>query len=321
MVLRIAAPIALLLGLAGAAQADQARTRDALGRLEEVLELRRTDGVLADEAILPLIIASAHPRYELTQEWFPVEAIALLTRIFGGQGVRICEACMRLRTDVRDGRLVQTSGPIALDEIAALDDRYRGASARAKSVAWIDETASGVALKIVDLRSARVIFAQNVDPDLLEYKGSARSFKQAAELERRARGDSLTHALFDIALYPGQHVALEWVDQFGETNQQLAGIVISAVDPVLGLGASYYYALEWGNILVGGKVILSVPTVIAETQLNEDTEIIDPAVTAVGVMRVPFGDSNYAGLLTISSNGVVGVGLSLLNTSLIPILP
>lgn len=318
MVLRIG--LALLL-LGGVAHADQARTRDALGRLEEVLELRQAGGVFSPESTLPLIIVSAHPRYQSTQAWFPVEATAMLMRLFGDQGVRVCEACMRIRTDMRDGRLVQTSGPIALDEIVALDDRYRGESARAKAAVWIDETASGVSLRITDLRTARVIFAQNVDPDLLEYRGSARSQKRAAELERRIRGDSLTHAIFDIALYPGQHVSLEWVDQWGETNANLAGIVISAIDPVLGLGVSWHRALEWGNIMVGGKVILSVPTVITQAQLDQDTEIIDPALTGVFTLRVPFGDSNYAGVATLSTNGVVGIGITLLNSTLIPVLP
>jgi hypothetical protein len=36
---------------------------------------------------------------------------------------------------------------------------------------------------------------------------------------------------------------------------------------------------------------------------------------------VPFGASNYAVLLSVSTNGQVGVGLSFLNTSLIPVLP
>lgn len=318
---RLLPAIGLLLALTGAARADQARTREALGRLEEVLEVRRADGVLSDEATLPLLIVSTHPRYQSSADWFPTEAASLLIRSFGADGVRLCAACMRLRTESQPGRLVQSSGPISLDEIRALDERYRGDSARAKAAVWIDETASGVAVRLVDLRSARLLFAQNVDPDLLEYRGSARSFSRAAEIERRTRGDSLTHAIFDIALYPGQHVSLEWADQFGDTNANLAGIVISVIDPVLGLGASWYRALEWGNVMVGGKVILSIPTVIAETQLNQDTEIIDPAVTGVFVLRVPFGDSNYAGLATVSTNGVVGLGISLLNSGLIPVLP
>ena len=229
---------------------------------------------------------------------------------------------MRPRTFVEDGRLEQASGPASLDEVIRLDDRYRGEAVRARCGVWLDETASGVALRIVDLRSGRVVFAQNVDPDLQEYRGSARSHLLSAELERRTRGESLTHALFDLAVYPGQHISLEWADQWGENNTNLAGVVLAAYDPVFGIGASYHRALEWLNVLVGGQVILSIPTAVAQSQADgEDIELLDPLLTGVFLLRVPFGNSNYAGLLSVSTNGEVGLGLSFLNTTLIPVLP
>lgn len=315
---RIAALLVLLTGLAWA---DRGRTREALARFEEIADLRRDGGVFDDKVVLPLVIVSASPRYETTRDWYPAEATATLLRTFGAKGVRVCEACMRTRITNLDGRLEQTSGPASLDEVRALDDRYRGGATPAKTGIWIDETASGVAVRIVELSTGQVIFAQNVDPELREYSGSARSFKMSAELERRISGNSITHAFVDLALYPGQHVSLEWADQWGQTNANLSGIVLSIVDPVAGLGATYYRALEWGNILVGGKVILSLPTVIAQTQLGDDTEIIDPPLTAVAVLRVPFGDTNYGAVATFSTNGVVGLGITLLNSSLLPVLP
>jgi hypothetical protein len=317
---------ALLVLLTGSAWADRDRTREALARFEEIADLRREGGVFDDSVVLPLVVVSASPRYETTRDWYPAEATAALLRAFGSKGVRVCEACMRTRIVNLDGRLEQTSGPASLDEVRALDDRYRGDAAPAKAGVWIDETASGVAVRIVELSTGQIIFAQNVDPELREYRGSARSFKMSAELERRITGNSLTHAFVDLTLSPGRpilpgHISLEWADQWGQTNANLSGIVLSIVDPVAGLGATYYRALEWGNILVGGKVILSLPTVIAQTQVGEDTEIIDPPVTAVAVLRVPFGGSNYGAVATFSTNGVVGIGLTLLNSSLIPVLP
>ena len=316
------ARVALLVALLTAsAWADRGRTREALARFEEIVELRGEGGAFDAKMLLPLVVVSASPRYEATRDWYPAEASASLLRAFGAQGVRVCEACMRVRIAQVDGRLEQSSGPISLDEVRALDARYRGEAAPAKAGIWIDETASGVAVRVVDLSTARIIFAQNVDPELREYRGSARSFQMSAELERRISGNSITHAFVDLALYPGQHVSLEWADQWGQTNANLSGIVLSIVDPVAGIGATYYRALEWGNILVGGKVILSLPTVIAQTQVGEDTEIIDPPLTAVAVLRVPFGDSNYGAVATFSTNGVVGIGITLLNSSLLPVLP
>ena len=228
---------------------------------------------------------------------------------------------MRPRTYATPGRLELSAGPIGLDEIRRLDDRYRGRSAPARAAAWIDETATGVSLRVVDLSTGRVVFAQNVEPDLRSYRGAARSFRLAAELERRSRRESLTHALLDLALYPGQHADLEWLDQWGESNANLTGVVLSFFDPVFGVGLGHHRALEWQNLLLGGQLLLSVPTIIAQAQTDTSAELIDPALTGVFVARLPLGDGNYAALLTASTNGRIGLGISLLNTSLIPVLP
>ena len=284
--------------------------------------MRQEDGLLDAREVLPTILVSASPKYEESKGWYIAQTLTVLTRVFGHGGIRACEACMRSRTDIQDGRLEQTAGPVSLDEIIRLDDRYRGESARARTATWIDESATGVAVRIVDLRSARVVFAQNIDPELREFGNSARTFRLSGELERRTRGESLTHAIFDLAIYPGQHVSLEWADQWGETNANLSGVVLSFYDPVFGIGAAYHRASEWHDVLFGGQLVLSIPTVVAESQTDADgSELLDPTFTGVFMMRVPFGNSNYAGLLAVSTNGEVGIGISLLNTSLIPVLP
>lgn len=311
----------LLLCASGPARADLGTTRDALDRLEELLELRRDDGRLHPSDVLPTLLVSARPRYEESRETYPVQVLSVLTRVFGAGGVRSCEACMAVRTRVEDGRLEQHSGPVSLDEIVGLDDRYRGESAPARTAAWIDETPSGVAVRFVDLRSAGVVFAQNIDPDLREYRGSKRTFRLAAELERRARGDSLTHATADFALYPGQHISLSWNDQWGATNSNLSGLVISLYDPVLGIGASYDRILKWAHISVGAQLLLSIPQAVAEGLADADEDLLDPLLTGALTARIPLGRSGYAGVIIISTNGEVGVGISLLNTSLIPVLP
>lgn len=313
--------LSALLLLAGVAHAERDTTREAMERLEETLTLRREEGRLDRGAVLPTILVAATPRYAASEGGFAVRAIATLVRAFGGDGVRLCEACMAIRTEVGDGRLTQSSGPVSLDEIVALDERYRGQGERARTATWIDETQGGVAVRIVDLRSGGVVFAANVEPDLRWQQGTARTHSLTAELERRARGESLTHAIVDLALYPGQHIAFEWADQWGDTNQNLSGFVFSAFDPVLGVGASYHRVLPWLDMSVGAQLLLSIPTAVAEGFTDEDVDILDPAITAAGLVRVPFGRSNFAGLLSISSNGEFGLGLSLLNTSLLPILP
>ena len=52
-----------------------------------------------------------------------------------------------------------------------------------------------------------------------------------------------------------------------------------------------------------------------------DTDVIDPLLTGVAITRVPFGRSNYGAILSVSTNGTVGLGISLMNISLLPVLP
>lgn len=143
----------------------------------------------------------------------------------------------------------------------------------------------------------------------------------AAELDRRARGDSITQAFFDAALYPGQHLSLDWTEQWGATNTNLSGVSISLLDPVLGLGVAHYHSIAFMNILVGFKGLASVPTALSRSLSGEDQEVIDPLFTGVFVIKIPFGRSNYGAMLTASTNGVVGLGISLMNVSVLPVLP
>ena len=58
------------------------------------------------------------------------------------------------------------------------------------------------------------------------------------------------------------------------------------------------------NLLVGAKGVVSLPTAVARafTEQGEGQEIIDPLLTAVGVVRIPFGRSNYGVVFSASTN-------------------
>ncbi|MBN2801255.1 MAG: hypothetical protein JXX28_19095 [Deltaproteobacteria bacterium] len=296
-------------------------TRDALDRLEELLELRIEDGRLSREDLLPAILVSTQARYEASQGWFPTQAIAVLQRGLGSGSLRLCEACMAPRAYVERGQLVYDAGPARLDEVVRLDELLRGDSQPARAAIWIDEVRGGVSVRIVDLRNGAVLFAQNVDPTLVELTNTHRVYSLSEELERRARGDSLTQAFFDVVAYPGQHVSLDWTDQWGRSNENLTGLSVSLFDPVVGVGACHYHRVEYADILVGGKALMSVPTAVARAFVDSDVDVIDPIVTGVGVVRVPLGRSNYGAVFSASTNGQVGVGISMMNTTLLPVLP
>jgi hypothetical protein len=226
---------------------------------------------------------------------------------------------MAPRAFVGDGELVYQTGPVGLDEVVRLDDQARGSAQPAKTAIWLDEHRGGVSIRIVDLRNARLVFAQNVDPYLLENQNTHRMYTLSEELERRARGDSITQAFVDLSLYPGQHVSVDWTDQWGKTNANLSGITFSALDPIAGIGAVHYRRLPPLNLLVGGQVVISVPTALV--RIFDGGQVLDPLLTGVALARVPFGRSNFGAVASVSTNGTFGVGVSLLNISFVPVLP
>lgn len=301
-------------------RAGEATTREALDRLEELLDLRINEGALSADEVLPAVLVSTQARYEESAPWFPTRAIEVVQGAFGTSGLRLCEACMQPRAWVEDGALIYQTGPVGLDEIVRLDDQIRGDAPAARTAIWIDEQRGGVSVRIVDLHNGRVLFAQNVDPSLVEYKNTQRMYTLSEELERRARGDSLTQGFVDLALYPGQHVSIDWTDQWGASNGNLTGITLSALDPVLGLGVSHYHRIPFFNVLLGGKLLVSLPTAVAQSLgAGAGGGILDPMLTGVAVGRVPFGRSNFGACVTLSTNGQFGLGLSLLNVSLLPV--
>jgi hypothetical protein len=312
----------VLLALAGVARAQTANTRESLSRLEETLTIRLEDGGLALKELTPAMVVSLQPALEETRAWYPTAALASLVRVFGAGGLRACEACMAPRLYVEGGRVEQVSTGLGAAEVVRLDETARGGAAPARTAVWLDETPQGVSLRIVDLGTSRILLAENFDPALAEPARTRRSFTLARELDRRARGDSLTHTFLDVALYPGQHVSLDWAEQWGDTNANLSGLTLSLFDPVLGVGASYFRVVPAAlNITVGAKAMLSVPTAIVRGLAQDAGDIIDPMLTAVFMARVPLFSSNYALTVSASTNGRVGVGFSLMNTSLLPFLP
>lgn len=320
--------VVFVLSWGAPALAERMTTRDALDRLEGVLEVHLEDGVLDRVDVVPALVVSTQVRFEESKGWFATEALVVLTKVFGAGALRVCEACMAPRTLVREGYLEQSAGPIGLDEVIRLDASGGGSGEAARTAIWLDEHASGVALKIVDLRTARVIWAENVDPQQREARDTEELMKVSREQERRARGDSLTQVFVDATFFPGQHVSLDWTDQWGDTNSNFTGVTISLFDPIVGLGAAYYRAFDFGHLWgvhiapqVGAKVILSIPTTIIRAVTGEEPdEVLDPIITGVGVLRLPFGDTNYGLVVTLSTNGRFGVGLSLLNVSLLPVI-
>ena len=296
-------------------------TAEALDRLEEVLELRLEDGELAAKDLLPALIVSARPWYAENEGWYTTRVIEVLQGRLGASGLRLCEACMVPRMNAEQGALVYQTGPLGLDEVVRLDQTARGSAEAARTAIWLDEHRGGVSIRIVDLATGGVVFAQNIDPSFVEYANTQRMYSLAAEQERRARDEPLTQAFVDLSLYPQAHVSLDWTDQWGRTNANLTGMTLSVVEPIVGIGACHYRRADLYDVLIGGKFLVSAPRAILNAIDQESSDIPDPLITAVGVVRVPFGRSNYGLVATASTSGQIGVGISLMNINLLPVIP
>lgn len=311
--------------LPGLAQAQRETTRNALLRFEETMALRRDEGAREVKDLLPAVVVSVVPAFEETRAWYPTAALNALVHVFGAAGLRSCEACMAPHAHLENGRFEQSSTALSAAEISRLDEVARGQSAPARIAVWLDETVEGVSLKIIDLQNSRIVMAQNFDPNLTETARTNRTVSLAQELDRRARGNSLTHTFVDAAIYPGQHLSFDWLEQWGDTNANLSGFTLSLYDPVAGIGASYFRVIPQAlNVMVGAKVSVSVPTALVQAiaggRGNAPT-LIDPLVTAVFMVRLPIASSNYGVILSASTNGRIGLGISLMNISLLPFLP
>jgi hypothetical protein len=315
---------ALLVALcAPVALAQRGATEQALERLEESLAPQVEEGTLAPQGIGPIVLVGATPAFEETRAWFPVAALQTVTRVFGPSSVRLCEACMSPRVRSEAGRLEHDS-TLSLPEIARVDRELRGKGAPARSAIWIDETSGGVAVRIVAIDNGQVLFAGNFDGAQRERVRTSQVYNATLELGRRLRGESLTHVILDAGLYPGQHISLDVIEQFGSRNQHMAGLTFSLFDPVVGVGGAYYYVIRpaW-NLTLGVQGILSVPTALVNMLPNdgEPGELIDPLLTGVLVARMPIPSTSFGVVAMLSTNLTFAVGISMTNISFLPFVP
>lgn len=314
--------LALLASMTAMAQREA--TRGALSRLEELMPRRLNDGVLAMKDLTPVLVVSTQPAFEQTRAAYPAAALSSLARVFGVGALRACEACMAQRLMVEDGRLEQFSTSLSVPDLVRLDEVTRGNSARAVTAIWLDETLEGVAVRLVDLRNGRILLAENVDQHLSSQVASRETVTMAQEIERRSRGDALTHTFIDLGILPQQHISIDWLEQWGPDNCNLSGFTLSVFDPVAGLGVSYFRVIPVAlNLMVGAKFIMSVPNAIISAISGSGTNSLlgDQSFNGALQLRLPLFKTNYALFASISTNGRVAFGVSLLNFTLLPVLP
>lgn len=327
MVLKIATVVAVF--FSSMAWAQRPTTADAFLRFEEILRDQLEYKSTNSSEYLPAILVKASPAFEESRNSFVVRSVRSLQTALRDSGIRFCEGCGATYSKVRDqGMELVSPDSMTLTDIADFDNAMRGSSPPAQTGWWFSETTEGISVRGVSLATGKIVFAQNVSPSLVSQARSQRNYTAARDLLRRQRGESLTHTVFDLGVYPGQHFSVDWLEQWGQFNQRFFGVSLSAFDPVLGLGATYaeaFPALE--NSLLGGKLLMSVPTALIRSLTRNlggtSVDGFDPLLTLVGIARVPFPilNGNYALNIFFSTNGRLGIGISTLNSSLLPVVP
>lgn len=284
-----------------------------LGRAIDDLETKTQDLTFDQSRFTPLIIGyyeqnNAQP--SRLEDW----AMALKTLLNGP--VIICEPCQQESIRQSTDGLSIMRGPLPLASYQEFDQERRSNSAipAAKAVMFIRDSGLGFSYRIVDIHSGEILLASTVGVQIDLASRSVKHFTLRRELNRRSRGETIVHGIYDVGAYPNPHLAASWLEQWGPGNQYLTGFTVTAINPILGLGVSAFKVLpSMGNLMLGGQVLVSLPTALSDaaSSSGNDQENNDALLTFVGMIRYPINISSTSMVIAyISSGGAIGVGMA-----------
>jgi hypothetical protein len=217
-------------------------TSSDLSVLEDALAFKFKSDKPTAVNVTPMLVATPLHFWKESREDFAATAKSMLLRVFENPGDIIdCPECdsWRLHGE-QNSRLHVLNGPLTGGEISALgnDSRYRDA----KSIAFMKETPSGVAMTVVDLSTGRILFSKVADNT--QNLTQAKPFLHLqAERERRMRGEALSYIFINLGFYPTGAFQVEWVEQWGSRNQHISGFGFSLFNPIVSPGIVYHYML------------------------------------------------------------------------------
>lgn len=283
---------------------------DIRSRLRDDLASKVEDGKIYRHRITPLMVASFRAVPE-NREAQLNEFMALLRDSLGGPIIQ-CASCDSGQVTQSEAGVHYVLGAPTLAELRAFDLARTGAEGKAAKAAVYAESAAGsLSYRIVDLESGEVLVAATISPEHDYESRSERFFTMRRQLNRQARGESIRQNFFDLGIYPKPHLGYSWLEQWGANNQYLTGFAMSFAEPMLGVGVGSYRVLpSMGNMLVGGKILASLPQLLGNAAGGE-TASGDQTYTVVGMIRYPLSASTSSmGIAYITSNGALGLGVS-----------
>ena len=290
-------------------RAAEDRLRYEFGNRNE----RRRDLPFKGE-VSPILVAPPQAYWEESKSDFAPETWAMLDRVFPSAGTLVsCSQCFESRVFIaNDSRMVIQNGELSLSDLARL--RAQPTYKDAKSVLLIRETPSGVAIQLLAIDDGRILYTGVAD--------STKTLDQAEpplhlarELDRRERGESLSYINLDLGIYPQALAEFKFLEQWGNHNQHLSGLAISAYNPTGAIGATYMYMLPSRRRMTLG--LTGFYSVVG--MFGGGTPDASSAFSAQAQFQYAFSGS-YGVFVSGDTNGVISIGFSLLNPVLFPFL-
>jgi hypothetical protein len=275
----------------------------------EFAELRERNA-----AITPILVATPQYHWEESKNDFAAEMTNSLQRAFPEQGALIpCAECFQNRVYVsNDNRTVVQNGELSLTDLARL--REQPGFAQAKSLFISRETPSGISMKLLSIDDGRILYSGIADATLTLYD-ARRPMGLARELERRKRGEALSYTFFDLGVYPEGLFQFKWLEQWGTRNQHLSGFALGLYNPSGALGITYHYMLPTRR-----QTTLGLTGYYMMSGLFKDgTSSAGSNIVAQGMLHFAISGS-YGLFASLSSEGTISAGISLLNPVLFPFL-
>jgi hypothetical protein len=291
------------------------QTGEDLAVLEDRLryELDETPGL--QTSLLPMLVAPPKHLWSESKSDFSVSVESSLRRIFPEPGQIIyCVECYTNRLSVsKDQKTTVANGEISLAELHTLRENKNYSAA--KSLAVIEETTSGVMMRIIDVRDGSILFLTVADAtqdlnDAKPYMGLAK------ELERRRQGEPLSYVFLNFGVYPHSSAQIEWMEQWGSNNQHLSGLGISILNPNIALGAVYRYMIPKNRRFNVGVALYYPLESVVSTGENSN-----PVGSTVLQLSVQYAVSTTFGIFSaVSTQGNLSVGVNMYNPVLMPFL-
>ena len=286
----------------------------------QVLEDALRQATEADPSLLqqatPMLLAPPLHHWRESRDDFAAAALATLTTIFSTpQAIIPCPDCDAWRLNVRPGNGLDIyNGELSLGELGRLQRDHRYSAAKALTV--IQETPSGVQVRITSLTDGRLIWSRLADSsERLDQVKPWTNF--AAERDRRLRGESLSYVFINLGLYPNPLFQLEFIEQWGDRNQHLSGVAISLLNPNASVGVVYHYMMpKLRRLHLGGSLYFPLQNLAQSSGSSRD---VSSQFVGQGMVEYTFANS-YGMFGSVSSKGQFSIGFNFYNPLFMPFL-